>query len=241
MKAFQYKKPLYLSNEVDFIIIMSQAIIGTLVNRKLLKDMKDDERKSSPSLIQNIMAFRTKSIMIVVPTFALLHWSLTLNYHFPDLFYQALCYEQYNAIFWRFYFGFTSLIISFMRYFFIVYNEKAVLLGKERIKKFFELISVMVPFIMTVLHACTLSVPPSVRNTAHKTCHEFLEVSHNMTCLDQTGTMDLCAPILEMVIERIPTSVTKFVGIFVNSMYIIMCSNILDGILYWRIFKMIRE
>ena len=241
MKPFQYKEPLYFTNELDFVIIVSQAIVGTLVNRKLLKDMKDDERNSSPSLIQNVMAFRTKSIMIVIPTFSLLHWSLTLNYRFPDLFYQTLCYEQYNAIFWRFYFGFTSLIISSMRYFFIVHNEKALLLGKERVKKFFELLSVMVPLIMTVLHACTLSVPPSVRNMAHKSCHEFLEISHNMTCLDQTGTMDLCAPILSTVIERIPTVVTKSVGIFVNLMYIIMCSNILDGILYWRTFKMIRE
>ena len=92
MKPFQYKEPLYFTNELDFVIILSQAIVGTLVNRKLLKDMKDDERNSSPSLIQNVMAFRTKSIMIVIPTFSLLHWSLTLNYRFPDLFYQTLCY-----------------------------------------------------------------------------------------------------------------------------------------------------
>ena len=203
--------------------------------------MKDDARKSSSSLIHNVMALRTKSIMAVVPTFMLLHWSLTLNYRFPDWFYQSLCYEQYNAMFWRFYFGFTSLIIALMRYFFIVHNDKALLLGKQRMKRIFELLNVMVPLIMTVSHACTLPVPPSAYNTAQKTCYEFLEVSHNMTCRDSNGITDNCAPILPIVIERIPTAVTNVVGIIIKIMYIIMCSNILEGILYWRIFKMIRE
>ena len=132
------------------------------------------------------MTSRTKLIILVVPACMLLHWSLTLNYRFPEWFYQALCYEQYNAMFWRFYFGFTSFIISSMRYFFIVYNETALLLGKQRVKKFFEFLSIMVPLIMTVLHACTLPVPPTAYNIAHKTCHKFFEVSQNITLVTPT-------------------------------------------------------
>ena len=241
MNSFQYKEPLYFSTELDFVILVSLSITGALINLKFLKDMKDDARKSSSSLIDNVMAARTKSIMAVVPTFMLLHWSLTLNHRFPDWFYHSLCYEQYNLMFWRFYFGFTSLIIALMRYFFIVHNEKALLLGKQRMKRFFELLNIIVPLIMTVLHACTLPVPPTSYNAAQKTCYEFLEVSHNMTCRDTNGIMDNCAPILPIVIERIPTAVTNVVGIIVKIMYVIMCSNILDGILYWRTFKMIRE
>ena len=241
MNSFQYKKPLYFSTRIDFCIIVSLSITGTLINRKFLNDMKDDARKSSSSLIHNVMALRAKSIMAVVPTFMLLHWSLTLNYRFPDWFYQSLCYEQYSITFWRFYFGFTSLIIASMRYFFIVHNEKALLLGKKRMKKFFELLNIIVPLIMTVLHACTLPVPPSAYSISQKTCHEFLEVSYNMTCGDLNGIMNNCDPILSIATEQIPTSVTNVVGVIVKIMYIIMCSNILEGILYWRTFKMIWE
>ena len=241
MNPFQYKEPLYFSIEIDLVIIIAISILGILVNRKFLKDMKDDERKASSCLINDVMRFRTKSIMFAIPASLLFQWSLTLSYRFPEWFYQAICYEQYYAMFWRFYFGFTSLIISLMRYFFIVYNEKALLLGKQRVKKLFEFLSIIVPFIMMVLHACTLPVPPTAYNIAHKTCHKFLEVSQNMTCRDQDGILDRCAPILPIALEKLPAIVTDVIGTLVKIMYIIMCSNIVEGILYWRTFKMIRE
>ena len=101
-----------------------------------------------------------------------------------------------------------------MRYFFIVHNEKALLLGKERVKKIFYFISIMVPLIMTVLHACTLPVPPSVYSIAHKTCHIYLKASYNITCqTDLIGNTDNCAPILPFVLQQIPTVVTKNVGL----------------------------
>ena len=238
---FQYESPMYISPELDLVVIITMSILVTLVNRKFLKDMKDDGRKSS-SLIRSVMTSRTKAFIVAVPGFMLLHWSLTLNYRFPDWFYQALCYEQYIATFFRFYFGFDSLIISFMRYFFIVYNKTALLLGKERMKKFFYFSSIMVPLIMTVLHACTLPVPPSVYSIAQKTCHRYLEVSYNITCqADLIGNTDNCAPILLVVNKQIPTMITQHVGIIVKLVYILICSNIMEGILYWRTFKMIRE
>ena len=241
MNPFQYKEPLYFSTELDFVIIIIVSILGILINQKFLNDMKDDSRKSSPSLIDDVMVSRTKSRMIVLPAYMLLNWSLTLNYQLPDWFYQALCYEQYNGMFWRFYFNVSSLIISLIRYFFIVYNENVLLLGKEKVKNFFYFLSVMIPLIMTILHACTLPVPPSAHNIAQKTCHKYLEVSYNMTCRDGNGISDYCTPIQSIVIERIPQAATKVVGIIVKLMYVMMCSNILEGILYWRTFKLIRE
>ena len=232
MNSFQYKEPLYFSTELDFVILVSLSITGALINLKFLKDMKDDARKSSSSLIDNVMAARTKSIMAVVPTFMLLHWSLTLNHRFPDWFYHSLCYEQYNLMFWRFYFGFTSLIIALMRYFFIVHNEKALLLGKQRMKRFFELLNIIVPLIMTVLHACTLPVPPTSYNAAQKICYEFLDVSHNMMCRDPNRIMDNCARILTIVIERILTAVTNIVGIIVKIMYFMTSTFSLKSLAY---------
>ena len=62
-----------------------------------------------------------------------------------------------------------------------------------------------------------------------------------MTCRDLDGITDRCAPILSIVLEKIPKIVADVVGNIVKIMYIIMCSNIVEGILYWRTFKMIRE
>ena len=186
------------------------------------------------------MVTRTKSAMIVLPAFMVVHWSLTLDYRFPDWYYHALCYEEYNATFWRFYFGFTTFIISSMRYVFIVYNEKVLLIGKEKVKRIFYYLSIFVPLIMTILHACVLPVPSSAHNIAHKTCHNYLEVSHNMTCPNVNVTNDNCDPILSLVLEHIPTYVAKIVGIIVKIMYVIMCTNLIEGVLYWKTFKKIQ-
>ena len=230
---FQYKEPMYISPELDLYVIIMMSMLVIVVNRKFLKDMKDDGGKSSASLIRGVMSSRTKVFIVAVPGFMILHWSLTLNYRFTDWFYQALCYEQYIATFFRFYYGFDSLIIASMRYFYIVHNKTALLLGKQRMKKFFYFSSFMIPLIMTVLHACTLPVPPSVYSIAQKTCHRYLEVSYNITCqTDLIGNTDDCAPILPMVLKQIPTVVTQNVGTIVKAIYILICSNISEGILY---------
>ena len=82
---FQYESPMYISPELDLVVIITMSILVTLVNRKFLKDMKDDGRKSS-SLIRSVMTSRTKAFIVAVPGFMLLHWSLTLNYRFPEWF-----------------------------------------------------------------------------------------------------------------------------------------------------------
>ena len=241
MSSIQFEEPMYFSAEVDLFIIITFSTLGILVNRKFLKDMKDDERASSPSLIQDVMVARTKAVMVVHPLSSLLYWSLTLDHHYPDWYYQIVCYEQYSTMFWRFYFGFTTFIISSIRYIFIVYNERVLSIGKEEVKRIFYILSIFLPLTMTILHACVLPEPPSSYNIAHKTCNKYLEASYNMTCQITNGIHDNCAPILPIVMEYIPTGVAKVVGVMVKVMYIVMCTNIMEGILYWRTFKKIQE
>ena len=80
---FQYKEPMYVSPELDPVVIITMSMLVIVVNQKFLKDMKDDGRKSS-SLIRDVMTSRTKTFIVAVPGFMLLHWSLTLDYRFPD-------------------------------------------------------------------------------------------------------------------------------------------------------------
>ena len=187
------------------------------------------------------MTARTKAIMVVIPSQFLLNMSLTLDVQFPEWFYLGLCYEQYNSMFWRSYFGFTSFLISLMRYMFIVYNQQIMKIGKATVKNVFYVLSIGLPAIMTVLHACALPVPPSAHNTAHRTCHKFLQKTYNMTCGDDEGVKDDCTPILTFILDYVPSDITHLIGVTVKVLYIIMCANVIEGILYWKTFKTIRE
>ena len=245
MDSFHYQGPMYVSPGVDFMILLSLATSILLVNGKYLKDMKEDTRYrlpgTAPGLINEIMISRSKVVMILVPLTPLSNWFFTLNYYLPDSLYQLLCYYQYPLTFYRFYFAFTSFIISLMRYVFIVHHQQVLRFGKIAARKLFYHSSIWIPMLMTALHACTLPVPRQSFDITLETSYRFLEKSYNMTCGDQMGIKDDCAPILSFVHQYVPKETTRLIGIAVKIVYVIMCLNIVDGILYWKTFKMIRE
>ena len=244
MKEFQFNEPLYVSSSVDLAIISSLSALIIFVNGKYLKDMNEDDRNRLPgtprSLINDVMVTRTKGAFIL-PPYYLLSWFLSQGYLLPEWFYQMIIYEQYLVLFLRFYFPFTSFIIASMRYVFIVHDKKILTFGKNEAKRLFYYTSIGAPMLMAVLHACSIPVPPSGYTRPHKVCVKFLETSYNMTCGDLNGEKDDCAPILSLVHHIVPSNITKIVGIVVKFFFIVMCTNILDGILYWKTFKTIRE
>ena len=245
MDSFHYQGPMYVSPGVDFMILLSLATSILLVNGKYLKDMKEDTRYrlpgTAPGLINEIMISRSKVVMILVPLTPLSNWFFTLDYYLPDSFYQLLCYYQYPLTFYRFYFAFTSFIISLMRYVFIVHHQQVLRFGKIAARKLFYHSSIWIPMLMTALHACTLPVPRQSFDITLETSYRFLEKSYNMTCGDPMGIKDDCAPILSFIHQYVSKETTKLVGVGVKIFYAIMCLNIIDGILYWKTFKLIRE
>ena len=245
MKSFQFNETLYISSSVDLVIISLISVLILFVNGKYIKDMNEDDRNRLPgtprSLIKDVEITRSKAAFLIPPLYYLLAWFLSQGYLLPEWFYHILSYEQYLTLFQRFYFSSTSLIIASMRYVFIVHNEKVLTFGKNKAKRLFYFASIGAPMLMTVLHACSLPVPSSGYNLPHKVYVKFFEASYNMTCGDPDGLKDDCAPILSSVHHIVPSNITKIVGMVVKLFFIVTCTNILDGILYWKTFKFIRE
>lgn len=245
MKSYISDEALYFSGGVDFIIITTMSVLVVLINGKYLKDMNEDDKTRSPGtppcLISDVMRTRTKLGMTQIPFYYYLSWFLIQGYHLPDLFYHILCNtEQYYRLFSLFFFSLTSLIISLMRYIFIVHNQKVLEFGKEKAKKMFHCFSVGIPLLLAVLHAATIPMPPSSYNVAHRVCNAFHEATYNMTC-GVTAIKDDCNPILTAVLQHVPSYLTFGIGVVVKLFYVSTSTNVLDGILYWKTFKMIRE
>ena len=245
MKPFHFDDPLYFSSIIDLIILTVMSVLIIIVNLKYLNDMNEDDKNrhpgTPPCLISDVMRTRTKIAMVVSPYYYALVWFLSQGLYLPAWFYHLLCYDQYLLLFQRFFYSFTSFIIAVMRYTFIVHNTKVLEFGKEKAKKLAHYGSVIIPIVFTALHAFTLPVPPSGYNLPHRICIDFLETSYNMTCGDPNGVKDDCAPILSVVQPYANLNVTKVIGIFVKVFYVFCCLNILEGILYWKTFKLIHE
>ena len=245
MKSFFKSEPLYYSCGVDLIIITTISVLIVAINSKYLKDMNEDDKTrppgTPPCLISDVMRFRTKLGMIQTPFYYYLAWILIQGFDLPDWFYHALCNtEPYFRLFSFFYFSSTSLIISLMRYVYIVHNQKVLEFGKETAKRMFYNFSVGVPMLLGALHAATIPMPPASYNVAHRVCNAFHETSYNMTC-GVTGLKDDCNPVLTLVLQHVPSYLTSGIGILVKLIYILICTNVLDGFLYFKTFKMIRE
>ena len=245
MKSFFNQEPLYFSCGVDLIIITTISVLIVAINSKYLRDMNEDDKTrppgTPPCLISDVMRTRTKIGMIQTPFYYWLAWILIQGFDLPDWFYHALCNtEPYFRLFSFFYFSSTSLIISLMRYVFIVHNQKVLEFGKETAKRMFYYFSVGVPMLLGALHAATIPMPPASYNVAHRVCNAFHETSYNMTC-GVTGLKDDCNPVLTLVLQHVPSYLTSGIGILVKLIYILICTNFLDGLLYFKTFKMIRE
>ena len=221
------------------------SVVIVIVNRKYLNDMNEDDKNrhpgTPPCLISDVMRTRTIIVMVTLPYYYALAWFLSQGFYLPDWFYHLLCYDQYFIIFQRFFFSLNSLTIAMMRYTFIVHNRKVLEFGKDKAKKLFHYGSVVIPIVLAALHAFTLPVPPSGYNLPHRICTDYLETTYNMTCGDPNGVKDDCAPILSVVQQYANLNVTKVIGIFVKVFFVFTYSNILDAILYWKTFKLIRE
>ena len=221
------------------------SVVIIIVNRKYLNDMNEDDKNrhpgTPPCLISDVMRTRTIIVIVTLPYYYALAWFLSQGLYLPDWFNHLLCYDQYLIIFQRFFFALTSLIIAVMRYVFIVHNRKVIEFGKDNAKKLFHYGSIVIPLAFAALHAFAIPVPPSAYNLPHRICTGFLETTYNMTCGDPNGVKDDCAPILAVVQQYANLNVTKVIGIFVKVFFVVSTSNVLDGILYWKTFKMIRE
>ena len=124
---------------------------------------------------------------------------------------------------------------------FFSFNGKVLRFGKDLVKRIFYILHFALPMMMGLLHACTIPVPKNVQNIAQKTCNEYYQESLNITCGDLNGLRDDCSPILSIVLEYVSPNVVKGVKTVVIVFSVIMFTNLLDGLFYWKTFGMIKK
>ena len=179
--------------------------------------------------------------MVFFPAYQFLFWFLHQNFYLPDWFHYLLCYDQYIVACCRFYFSFNTFVVAIMRYTFIVHQQRVMTFGKKRAKTLFYYMSIIIPIIFGVLHACTLPTPINTQNIAKEVCNRFYQEAFNITCGDPNGVKDECSPILTFVQRYISLEVTYYVGIAVKVVAIIIFLNFLEGFIYWKTFSNIKK
>ena len=245
MKTLNDSDPMYISSTMDLIIIIVISSVGIAINWKYLKDMNEDDRMRPPGthecILKDVMTTYTKGMIVYGPFYFCFLWVLNEKFELPPWFQYLLCYDQYMSSTVRLYWGLNSLIIASMRYTFIVHNKRVLQFGKARVKAMFYYGSILIPILLAVLSACSVQVPANMHNLAQSICIDYYLEYHNISLQESKEVLDFGTPVLAYVHQYIPLEITGYIRTFVTVIGLLIFSNVLEGILYWKTFRAIRK
>ena len=133
-----------------------------------------------------------------------------------------------------------SFMTSIMRYFFIVHNERAQLLGKEKAKKLFHIMSILIPLLLTIWRAIE-TYDLDTFSTFNK-CYG----KHHRTFLVETSTLKVFKKnFCEIPDYHNVDGYVEVIKAFLKNVFcisntvamLVISSNLTEGIVYFLLFS----
>ena len=230
---------------VDLILCILISVLGILINVKFLKNMKDEERNlgtnSTGLLVRRVMTTYTITLIVSIPIELIFSWFLYENFELPTWFQYSLCYGIYFIQGLRIYFAFNSLVVAAMRYSFVVHHNAILRFGKEKAKTLFYYGSLAIPIMIEILAALSTPKHEIQAFAIRSICNESYQDSYSRTGLNVTITQDFSLPVYNFVHHYISADITYYVRIFLQLLFVMVFSNVVEGVLYYKTFKKIKR
>ena len=235
--------PIFIDSYLDPCAISLIMVLGILVNKNFLKNMKDDDKDRGPNsnglLIRDVMATNAKTQILVWPTLWILFWLIQIDFPFPTWMQPLFCYIKLFAYIFRIYFAFNSLAVAAMRYTFIVHNTSITSFGIVKTKTMFYYGSILIPLLFAIFYECTFDVSSELGGKALEICKH----SHHVDSITSNTISDtehsFNSPIFVLFQKYVPKEVVYYFGISTKICLGIIFGNLLEGYLYWKTFRFI--
>ena len=221
---------------IFLVIMMSQVCIGSYITIKVLYFLKNEE-----SLLKNM----TKNFMIsqlILWPFLISEISITNFIHsFPTEIVKWICPISWFVIYLSLNFSTShSCFTAIMRYFFIVHNQRVQLIGKQKVKKYFHLLSILIPLLITLWKAIDGSELDSF--SMFNKCYG----KHHKTFLVETSTINVFKKNfcnmpnyhnMNRYVEVIEAITKNIFCLASTCAMILLGSNLTEGIIYYLLFS----
>ena len=129
---------------IYFVLGLIILVIGETLQLKLLKSVKKEN-----GLVNEVTQIYSISTMIMGPILFVVVHSTDFVHPLNEVFGQWFCsmgrllgYLNINIVI------FHSFFVALMRYFFIIHQDSVQKYGKEKIKRFFTILSLLIPVVM---------------------------------------------------------------------------------------------
>ena len=238
---------MHSSSIVHLILSILIFVLGTLINVKFLKNMKDDDRNLKIKtgvglLVKRVMTTHTITLIVSTPILLIGSWLFYQNYELPTWFRFSFCYGIYIIQGLRIYHSFNSLVVAAMRYSFIVHRNAILRFGKENAKTLFYYGSISTPIIIEILIAFSVQKPvfySTAMSAVLPLCthHD----SYSRIDLNVTITQEYSLPVYSFVHRYISADITYYVKKFLFLLIAIILGNMVEGVLYYKTFAQIKR
>ena len=236
---------IYFSPMIDIMIFFCLLVVGTMINRKYLKDLNYDYKHraigSPGNVSKDIMTTSTKILLVCMPIHLLCRLSRLIETDLSPQMQHLLCYKFVLAAWFRTCVGFTSFVTAALRYTFIVHHDKVLKWGKAKTKTIFYYGSVIVPTLIVTLTTCTLNTFPVHHMKNPTVCYDLNIEQNNWTdhSVPWKGQYRkvMTNPMYQFLNEMIPSKLLDYTCCLLIILIVIIFSNVMEGVLYWKTFS----
>ena len=220
---------------IFFVIMMILVAIGLYITIKVLALLRKDDSLMKKTT-QNFMISQSIMWTLVVALITITNFI----HSFPQEIIQWICPVLWFVTYFCLNFNNAhSCITALIRYFFIVHTERVESIGKEKVKKFFHVSSILIPFLITLWKATDES-ELDILSFFNK-CYG----KHHKTFLIETSTLNVFKKkfcnipdyhAMENYVEVIVALSRNLLCLSCTVIMILLGSNLTEGIIYCLLF-----
>jgi len=212
-----------------------------LVNKKLYSNIRNEEHLEKGKVIQYIIKTYALVQCISWPFLLAFHGTLFLSIRVFGAFNNSLAPYlistfRFCMTFNRDYVQFHSLIIAVCRYVFLVFEAKAEVLGIKKLRAVLISSSVAIPLVTALTYDMTVPIEEAYLHLFFNQTHPTIATENNSFSNELPSLILYQSPVFSIVQNYFPTVVVYAIRLFDISMFLIMYSGIVEGIIYAHIF-----
>ena len=221
-----------------FIAACSLMVLGVIVNKRLYQNVKNEEHLEKGKVIQRILKTFAWVQCYGWPSIICLAFALKLNAEVLDLIPTLVlhrCIKVLRAMYTMInnYVGFNSLIIAITRYFFIVHEVVAERIGIKLLRSLFVAFSIGIPMITSMINE---SINPVEEAWSSIFVPNYNPSQERNGENNATIIITSISPLLHIPDRYVPSFAKFGMQIFWFIMLVSTYSNILEGVMYLRIY-----
>ena len=227
---------------LEFVFSVFIVVCGVMANLNLLKKLHE-ERQNTPvsrkgNVIEPIMSLFGWIQVIYWPVYLLLLW-IQFNQIVPSTYMNGWWCSillQLGIQLGRLIIACNSLFVALIRYFYIVYPQKSNQWEFKRVGNIFRICSLAIPTVLHLLHQFVNNYGFWQNQPNYRKCVASFQ-GLNITDDIQFPK----AVLVEWTTQFIPESIVIILNIAFSVIESIVLLNLLEGLLYFRMFRCVKR